>query len=137
MISPEEVASRYLELLRAGSGLQVGDGEAPANRTRPYLIFDVVPGQTTDGSSGDPHEQLELVVQVRAVAAARDQAQWALHKARAVTIGRTNGAYATQIAGAGWVVFRRDEAGASGVDHEPGSDLWNDTERWRLYVTPA
>lgn len=121
------------EALRVGTGRAVGDGEAPADRTLPYLVGHVIPGGTLDGSMGDPYEDLAITVQVNAVGGSRDQAQYAQTAARSVILGRVNGEWATPIAGDGWRVIFREYDADGGVDRE--GTVATAIDRYRLHVT--
>ncbi|MDQ3317514.1 MAG: hypothetical protein M3522_09330 [Actinomycetota bacterium] len=135
MIDPRAAFDVWLTAL-AVTLPRVGDHEAPANRTPPYLTAYRVGGMT-DGSMGDPHGMPSIVVQVTATGASRQQAEMGLHRAREVTLGRTDGAYTTELAGPGWRVYSRELADGAGVDHEPGTSIYNAVERYRLHLTFA
>lgn len=65
----------------AGTGLPVGDGEAPAG-SPPYLVLYVVTSGF-DGPAEDPQADMYAEFQVTAVGDTREQAEWARDKARA------------------------------------------------------
>lgn len=136
MIEPRQVTDTVVGALLA-AWPRVGDHEAPDDRGYPYLILSTVPGGARDGSHGDPHEDVELVYQVRSVGVSRAQAQAALARARTVFLERANGEYTTPLAGAGWVAYHRELDADAGVGHEPGSVIYDAAERYRLAVTRA
>lgn len=76
--------------LSTGSGLQVGDAEAPTNDARPYLVlFPLSPGNI-EGPLNDQAADHWLEYQVTAVGDTREQAEWAQTKSRDAFLGGTN-----------------------------------------------
>lgn len=132
MIDPGLVANEVKALLPR----EAGDGEAPADRTTPYHVLYVIPGGTLDGSWGNPHEEMDVVVQVNSVGGTREQAQLAQTEVRAALVGRTSSGYTNAIAGDGWRVTRR-ECDDAGVDPEPPAGLHTAIDRFTFHVVPG
>lgn len=71
----------------AGTGLPVGDGEAPSNTTGQYLVCYPDPGSLAAAAADGAQQDLTITVQVTACGPSRRDAGAAQDKARAALAG--------------------------------------------------
>lgn len=119
--------------LASETGLDVGDGIAPADTTRPYLVVYRIGAFNTDGPLRGASEDQWAQYQVTAVGDTREQAEWALGKTRTAILD----AAITPPSGYTWGKAPIIDEGPSTRDDSFQPPLFYAVETYRLFATPA
>ena len=148
VIQEEMVTSALITLLGDVLGIPVGDhgtedtAGAPIDTSGRYLVVHRIDGGMTDGSFGDPHQDVTLVFQVDSHAQSRPQAEGL---ARLVTAAMTDiaaaGGHVHALAGTGWRGGLRTRQTTGRPENEGGGSsgtlLWTQRERFEVQVHRA
>jgi hypothetical protein len=109
---------------------------APAGAPAAYVVVEVPPGTARTGTLGDPEQDAELRVRLRAsaryvdVAEASRAAMSLATAAAAALLDRT-----VTISGSGWEITGREQIADGGIDHE--GPIANHTADFTLHVAKA
>ncbi len=144
MIVPQQlVTNAILTALRAQPGWTVHDHpHVIQSPSYPYLALFAVPGGGFTGPPlTNPHADVQLVYQLDAVGARRDQAQLQGDKAARVMVGRApGGAFLVDFEDVeGWAYCDRmpTDTTPGGVEVVPATPtLYRDTRRYTIALTP-
>lgn len=122
-----------IDHLTTETGLEVGDSIAPAASDRPYLVVYRVGAFVTGGPLRGASEDQWAQYQVTAVGDTREQAEWALGKARTAILDET----ITPPSGYVWGKAPIIDEGPSSRDDTWDPPLFYAVETYRLFTTPA
>lgn len=136
------VTANFIELLKQGTGKQVGDHAAPGSPLAyPYCIVYTIDGGELWGSLRFPESDALVIYQVTSVGERRDQAEWMADRVRRTILNRISSGFQVPMGNPeGWVINdRRSHGGVGQVNSEglPPNQVFSIPERFALSVTPA
>lgn len=144
MIDRRPLTHGFLELLRTGTAMPVGRGQAPAIIAgKPWMVVHVIEGGGYDGAPlTDPTSDAAFVYQVDAVGRSEDQAEWMADVVRRTVLARTtSGAFQVPFPAveAVKVIDRRPDTNPGGLTSEgtAPNEVFTVSDRFSIHVTPA
>lgn len=135
----KELTKALRAALAAATGRPFGTGKAPSG-AKPYgILYPISGGGFSGPPLANPDEDATCIYQVTCVGIKVDSVEWLADRVRRTILGRgATGEFISPIAApAGWAIIdRRPDTGPGGVDAAKEA-LYQQADRYALFLTPA